>query len=88
MISEAWTSPSTSLPPSEAPDRKEILSVFGCTIDLRSNMASIEIKRNPDQLGEENITLYDDNTKCQTNLLSQFFRGYIEELINMTRESN
>lgn len=45
MVSEAWVSRQMDTLPADAPDRQEVVLVSGVTIDGRSNMATITIRR-------------------------------------------
>ena len=84
MVAEAWMrrygkDEDLSKFPSEHDDKQEILMISGLSIDKRTNMASVVMKRDKDNivsLGKETIQACNGKIKLESYILMRFFEGY------------
>jgi hypothetical protein len=84
---EAWISVGTrdkigGMNPSQDPNRKEVISICGQSIDGRTSMESVEIKRDWQGnivLGESlsSVSSSDPSNKSVNNLSNAFFQGFV-----------
>lgn len=81
LSSEAWLSNDDKTIPSKDPLKKEVLVTSCLTLDYRSNMAVMEIKRDKDGIATLGEPIFFDYTESEnitqkSNLLKNFFKGY------------
>jgi hypothetical protein len=91
LITEAWMSQREAedhlpeVPPSEDPERIEIVIISGSTIDQRQNQVIVKTERRDGLMyvGEVISAPYidDDEDQIQNRMLMQFWRAYAEEIL-------
>lgn len=92
LITEAWVAMETPkerkenkdkpfIPPSERPDRNEVVMISGCTLDMRFNMMTYMIRRvgKNIMLGEKKVMDYVASSKntFESPLMQEFFWGWM-----------
>jgi hypothetical protein len=91
-ILETWVATGKSMKemrnvrPSEHPDRREAITFSGMTVDGRTSMSCVDIKRGPDdgiELGETRVVHRasepENGTKCENYLMIALFQGFVME---------
>jgi len=91
LVTEAWMSQREAraggpvVPPSQDPERVEIVIISGSTIDQRQNQVIVKTERENGRMhaGEVISAPYidDDEDELQNRMLAHFWRSYAEEMM-------